>query len=194
MDYFDSLTQQRIDSPTSDLIDALLARYVSSLTPCNHSLYTVWQQIQQRYPLSILPSNSIHHARTALAAIETYYPDDAAYLPFDPDERLRAAQDMAHALHLEIFCAEILDEGAGHSLYLHQKAQFEQRSAGFGLTWTHMPVRICMECCTGYCLVSGSDQLSDQITLWRGISQTDIDDRTPGLIAYLRAKYAIEDV
>ena len=52
-----------------------------------------------------------------------------------------------------------------------------------------MPIRICLEVKSGYCLITGSDILSRQVTCMRGISQHDIAEQTPALIAYLRAKY-----
>ena len=52
-----------------------------------------------------------------------------------------------------------------------------------------MPIRICAETRTGYCLITGSDRLKDEITCLRGVTQEDIALRTPALIAYLRAKY-----
>lgn len=193
MDYFDTLTEQRIDSETADLVDRLVERYSPLLAPCQTEPRAVFDRIRETYPLHMLPPDSIHFARTALSAVETHFPDDAAYLPADFDERLNAAANLARALHLDICCAEIADEGSGHALYVQQREQFETRAAAFGLTWTPMPVRVCMEYRSGYCLITGSDTLSNRVTLWRGVSQEDIDRRTPGLIAYLRAKYAAED-
>lgn len=194
MDYFDMLTEKRIDSETADLVDSLVERYGPTLKPCAVPLDEVLEQVRQDYPLTDLPPDSIHHARTALAVIEASFPDDADQLPFDFDERLHAACTLVRTLRLDIRCAEVLDEGAGHKLYEQQKAQFEQRTAGFGLTWTPMPVRICAETTTGYCLITGSDLLADHVTCLRGVSQKDIDTRTPALIAYLRAKYGTECV
>lgn len=193
MDYFDTLTQQRIDSDTADLVDRLLRQYTPALTPCRTLPHEIWNRLQQTYPLSVLPPDNLHYMRTALAVIDTCFPEDAAYLSCDPEVRLHAACALSHTLHLDIRCAEMRDEDAGHTLYVSQQAQFEQRTAGCGLIWTHMPVRICMECSTGYTLITGSDLLTDQVTLWRGVSQSDIDGRTPELIAYLRAKYNAKD-
>ncbi len=193
MDYLDSLTEERIDSETSDLVDQLLAQYTPSLAPCRAQPVHVLERLQSAYPLRVLPPDSIHCARTALSAVETCFPDDADYLPADPDDRLREAARLVRPLHLDVRCVEIEDAGAGHALYEQQKTQFEQRAAAFGLTWTPKPVRVCMECRTGYRLVTGSDLLADQITLWYGVSQDDIDRRTPDLIAYLRAKHTLEN-
>lgn len=41
MDYFDMLIQQRIDSETADLVDALLEQELPSLQPCDCPLRTV---------------------------------------------------------------------------------------------------------------------------------------------------------
>ena len=90
---------------------------------------------------------------------------------------------------MQLFCAEIRDEGAGHTLYEQQRIQYEQRTAGSGQVWRRMPVRICAETNSGYCLVTGSESLRDEILAMRGVSQDDIAHRTPALIAYLRARH-----
>ena len=194
MDYFDTLTEQRIDSPTADLVDDLCNQYASTLTPCEQPLHTALQQLAKEYPLQDLPQDSIHHARTALAVIEANFPEDAEYLPYDPEERLQAAYTLIPTLHLDIHCTEVVNQNTGCFLYQQQQTQFEQRTAGYDLTWTPMPIRICAETTTGYCLITGSDILSNRMICLRGVSQQDIDTRTPVLIAYLRAKYAKECV
>lgn len=191
---FDSLTDRRIDSATADLVDRLTARYLPGLAPCDLPLAEVLDRLAQSYPLTALPPDSIHCARTALAVIEADFPEDAAYLPVDPDDRQQAALALARTLRLDIRCLEVRQEDAGAHLYEQQAEQFARRTAGFGLTWTPMPIRICAETGTGYCLVTGSEELADRITCLRGVSRADIDRRTPALIAYLRAKYGAESV
>lgn len=56
-----------------------------------------------------------------------------------------------------------------------------------------MPVRICAETNSGYCLVTGSELLREELLVMRGVSQDDIDHKTPTLIAYLRARHAMRD-
>ena len=187
MDYFDTITDQRIQCRTSDLVDDLLAQHLPFLQPCARPLEDVKQMLLSDYELHILPADSIHYKRTALAAIETAYQDDADYLPLDFDERLEAAASLARSLRLELFCAEIENCKAGARLYQAQKKHFEQRAAG--CTWSPMPIRICLEIKSGYCLITGSDILSREVTCMRGISQHDIAEQTPALISYLRAKY-----
>lgn len=189
MDYFDMLIEKRIDSQTADLVDRLIELYLPMLKPCAVPLDTALEQLKKQYPLKVLPDISIHYARTALAVIEAYYPEDASYLQHDWDMRLEGARALAQALHLRISCAEVKDIGTGHALYERQKAQYEQRTAGSGQLWHKMSIRICTEASTGYCLITGSDIVKDQMTCLRGITQEDIDHRTPALIAYLRAKY-----
>lgn len=194
MDFFDALTDQRIDSKTADVVDQLVEQYASALVPCEQPLDIVLNQIACEYPIKELPPDSIHHARTALAVIEANFPEDAEYLPYDPEERLDAARSLVKTLHLDIRCLEIANESTGCALYEEQKSRFLQRTAGYNLEWMPMPVRICAETGTGYCLTTGSDTLSDRITCLRGVSRQDIDTRTPVLIAYLRAKYDTECV
>ena len=194
MDYFDALTDKRIDSETADLVDCLLERHAATLVPCGMPLSDVLVQIGEEYPLTILPPDDIQCARTALAVIETEFPDDAEWLPYDPDARLAAALPLAKTLRLDIRCMEVSNTGTGSALYAEQQAAFEHRTAGYGLAWSPMPVRICAENSTGYCLVTGSDTLADRITCLRGISREDIDMRTPVLIAWLRAKYGADCV
>lgn len=189
MDYFDMLTEKRIDSPTADLVDRLLEQYLPNTAPCAVPLDTVLEQLQTQYTFTLLPETDINYARTALAVIEAYFPEDASYLHHDWERRLEGAADLVRTLRLRLFCAEVQDTGAGHALYERQKEQYEQRTAGSGQIWHRMPIRICAETGTGYCLVTGSDKLKDEITCLRGITQKDIDHRTPALIAYLRAKY-----
>lgn len=189
MDYFDMLTAERIDSRTADIVDQLLAQHLPTLQPCDMPLEKVLEQLKTRYTITRLPDTSIHYARTALSVIEAHYPEDAFYLHDDWDRRLEGAMDLAQTLHLTLFCGEIKDTDAGHALYERQKAQYEQRTAGLNQHWKPMPIRICMETCTGYCLITGSDRLKDEITCLRGVTQDDISLRTPALIAYLRAKY-----
>ena len=189
MDYFDMLTEQRIDSRTADVVDQLLEQHLPTLQPCDVPLETVLEQLENRYTFTRLPDTSIHYARTALSVIEAHYPEDASYLHDDWDRRLEGAMELAQVLHLTLFCGEIQDTGAGHALYERQKAQYEQRTAGLGHSWKPMPIRICAETRTGYCLITGSDRLKDEITCLRGVTQEDIALRTPALIAYLRAKY-----
>ena len=81
MDYFDMLTEQRIDSETADLVDALLEQALPSLQPCDCPLETVLKQLADKYPLTVLPRESTHYAQTALAVIESDFPEDADYLP-----------------------------------------------------------------------------------------------------------------
>ena len=190
MDYFDMLTQQRIDSETADLVDALLEQELPSLQPCDCPLHTVLSQLAEKYPLTILPKESTHYAQTALAVIESDFPEDADYLPHDWEERLEQALGLTGTLRMQLFCAEVRDEGAGHALYEQQRMQYEQRTAGSGQVWRRMPVRICAEANSGYCLVTGSEPLREEILVLRGVSQDDIDHKTPTLIAYLRARHA----
>ncbi|HIV68356.1 MAG TPA: hypothetical protein IAA32_05765 [Candidatus Butyricicoccus stercorigallinarum] len=194
MDYFDALTDQRIDSETADLVDRLLERYAASLAPCRLPLDDVLARIGEIYPLRPLPPDDIQCARTALAVLETEFPEDAGWLPHEPNERLDAALPLARSLRLDVRCLEVGNTGAGCALYGEQRAAFERRAAGYGLRWSPMPVRICAEVTTGYCLVTGSDTLADRITCLRGVSQMDIDQRTPALIAWLRAKYGADGV
>lgn len=194
MDYFDMLIQQRIDSETADLVDALLEQELPSLQPCDCPLHTVLSQLAEKYPLTILPKESTHYAQTALAVIESDFPEDADYLPHDWEERLEQALGLTEALHMQLFCAEVRDEGAGHALYEQQRIQYEQRTAGSGQVWRRMPVRICAETNSGYCLVTGSEPLREELLVMRGVSQDDIDHKTPTLIAYLRARHARRDL
>ncbi|WP_432620495.1 hypothetical protein [Butyricicoccus sp.] len=194
MDYFDMLIQQRIDSETADLVDALLEQELPSLQPCDCPLHTVLSQLAEKYPLTILPKESTHYAQTALAVIESDFPEDADYLPHDWEERLEQTLGLTETLHMQLFCAEVRDEGAGHALYEQQRIQYEQRTAGSGQVWRRMPVRICAETNSGYCLVTGSEPLREELLVMRGISQDDIDHKTPTLIAYLRARHALRDL
>ena len=89
MDYFDMLTEQRIDSETADLVDALLEQALPSLQPCDCPLETVLRQLADKYPLTVLPRESTHYAQTALAVIESDFPEDADYLPHDWEDRLK---------------------------------------------------------------------------------------------------------
>lgn len=189
MDDLEMLIQKRIDSPTADLVDQLLEQYLPSLQPCAVPLDAALEQLKARYPLRPLPHSSIQYARTALSVIEAYYPEEASYLQHDWDMRLEGAQALVEPLHLKLFCAEVADNGAGHALYERQRAQYERRTAGTGNPWHMMPIYICAESSSGYCLVTGSDALHEQVICLRGITQEDIDNRTPTLIAYLRAKY-----
>ncbi len=193
MDYFDMLIQQRIDSETADLVDALLEQELPSLQPCDCPLRTVLSQLADKYPLTLLPKESTHYAQTALAVIESDFPEDAEYLPHDWEDRLEQALGLTGTLHMQLFCAEVRDEGAGHALYEQQRIQYEQRTAGSGQVWRRMPVRICAEANSGYCLVTGSETLREELLVMRGVSQDDIDHKTPTLIAYLRARHAMRD-
>ncbi|WP_432620673.1 hypothetical protein, partial [Butyricicoccus sp.] len=143
---------------------------------------------------TILPKESTHYAQTALAVIESDFPEDADYLPHDWEERLEQALGLTGTLHMQLFCAEVRDEGAGHALYEQQRIQYEQRTAGSGQVWRRMPVRICAETNSGYCLVTGSEPLREELLVMRGVSQDDIDHKTPTLIAYLRARHARRDL
>ncbi|MDO5784597.1 MAG: hypothetical protein Q4P20_05990 [Eubacteriales bacterium] len=189
MDLLDSLMDMNIDCKTAALVNQLLEQHAPGLAPCAIPLANVLDQLEKEYPITVLPAGSIHHARTALAVIEAHFPEDADYLPYDPEERNASAWSLSRTLRLNIRCMEIADEGTGHTLYKQQQAQFEQRTAGFGLKWIPMPIRICAETTTGYCLVTGSDPLRDRILCLRGVSQEDIDTCSPALIAYLRAAH-----
>lgn len=193
MDYFDMLIQQRIDSETADLVDALLEQELPSLQPCDCPLRTVLSQLADKYPLTLLPKESTHYAQTALAVIESDFPEDAEYLPHDWEDRLEQALGLTGTLHMQLFCAEVRDEGTGHALYEQQRIQYEQRTAGSRQVWRRMPVRICAETNSGYCLVTGSELLREELLVMRGVSQDDIDHKTPTLIAYLRARHARRD-
>lgn len=189
MDYFDTFTQQRIDSETADTVDELLSRALPSLTPCAVPLKTVLEQLP--YPMHTLPPDSDHYAQTALAVIEAFYPEECDYLPGALEARKQAAWGLVRTLHLDIRCLEIPYEAAARALYDEQRAQFEARGAAFGLVWTPMPVRICAELTSGYCLVTGSELLRTQIIAARGVTERDIAEQSAELIAYLRAKQAV---
>lgn len=66
MDYFDMLTEQRIDSETADLVDALLEQALPSLQPCDCPLETVLRQLADKYPLTVLPerARTMHKLRS----------------------------------------------------------------------------------------------------------------------------------
>lgn len=194
MDLLDSLIDTTIDCKTAALVNQLLERHSSGLTACDMPLAAVLHQLETEYPLAALPADNIHCARTALAVIESHFPEEAEYLPHDAEERLTFAQSLIRTLRLDIRCMEITDEGTGHTLYEQQRAQFEQRAAGYGLNWMPMPIRVCMETTTGYCLVTGSNALRDRILCLRGVSQEDIDTCSPALIAYLRAMHGSETI
>ena len=97
MDYFDMLTEQRIDSRTADVVDQLLEQHLPTLQPCDVPLETVLEQLENRYTFTRLPDTSIHYARTALSVIEAHYPEDASYLHDDWDRRLEGAMELAQA-------------------------------------------------------------------------------------------------
>lgn len=189
MDLLDSLIDTNIDCKTAALVNQLLEQHAPGLTTCTTPLTDVLDLLEKEYPVTILPADNIHHTRTALAVIETHFPDDADYLPYDPEERSASAYSLSRTLQLDIRCMEIADEGTGHTLYEQQQAQFERRASDFGLKWQPMPIRICAETTTGYCLVTGSDSLRDRILCLRGVSQEDIDTCSPAVIAYLRAMH-----
>ena len=194
MDLLDTLIDTAIDCETATLVNRLLTQHVPDLTACATPLCDVLHQLETAYPLVHLPADSIHHARTARAVIETYFPEDADNLPVAEEECAAFVHSLVRALRLDVRCMEIADAGSGHTLYEQQRAQFEQRTAGCGLPFSPMPIRICAETTTGYCLVTGSDALRDRILCLRGVSQEDIDTRSPALIAYLRAMHGADAV
>ena len=187
MDILDTLIDSTIDCETAALVNRLLTEHTPNLTDCAVPLHDVLCQLEAEYPLIPLPADSMHHTHTALAVIETHFPEDADSLPFATEERAAFVRSLSRTLRLDVRCMEIADTGSGHTLYEQQRTQFEQRTAGYDLQWSFMPIRICAETTTGYCLVTGSDELRDHILRLRGVSQEDIDTRSPALIAYLRA-------
>ncbi|MGN1014347.1 MAG: hypothetical protein ACI4PM_03200 [Butyricicoccus sp.] len=188
MQWNTDLTTQRIDCAAADLIDRLYAEQLPS--PCLHTQQEVWDWLCQTYPVQLLPPEHILYARTALAILDTCFPEDAEYLPDDPDERLEAAR--SHLTRLQIRCGQLKQEGAALPLYDEQRKAFEQRAARFGLVWKPQPITVCMGLTSQYRLASGSQTLSDQLTVVRGVSQEDLDDRSAELLAYLRARHALE--
>lgn len=182
-------TTQRIDCGAADLIDHLYENHLPE--PCKASPSDVWARLCDAYPITLLPQDSPHYLRTALSVLETRYPEDADYLPDDAEQRLEAVR--AHLPRLQLCCAEIANDGNAKALYDKQRQLFEQRAGRFGLAWKPMPIVVCMELRSGYCMATGSQMLSDQLTVWSGVSQEDIRDRTPELLAYLRAWHALYD-
>ncbi len=190
MDYFDLLTQQRIDSETADAVDELLSRALPSLVPCAVPLKDVLEQLP--YPVCALPPDSNHYAQTALAVIEAFYPEECDYLPDELEARKQTAWGLVKTLRLDVRCMEIPYEKATQALYDAQRAQFEVRGTAFGLVWTPKPICICAELTSGYCLVTGSELLRMQIIVARGVTERDIAERSAELIAYLRAKQTLQ--
>ena len=188
MQWNTDLTTQRIDCAAADLIDHLYEEQLPSACLCPQQ--EVWDWLCQAYPVQTLPPEHILYARTALAVLDTLFPEEAEYLPDDPDERLEAAR--SHLSRLQVRCAQLPQEGAALALYEEQRREFEQRAARFGLVWNPQPITVCMELTSGYCLATGSPTLSDELIVARGVSQEDLDDRSAELLAYLRAKHALE--
>lgn len=188
MQWNTDLTTQRIDCAAADLIDHLVDAHCPS--PCRKSAQEVWNWLVGTYPIEEFPASDAIYARTALSVLELYRPEDAEYLPIDLDERLEAVSMYYPSLQLR--CAQIADTQGAAPLFAEQKEQFLARTAGYPLTWRPRPIVVCMELTTGYRLVTGSQLLSDQLTVYYGVTQEDISSRSEELLAYLRAWHALE--
>ncbi|MDO5547328.1 MAG: hypothetical protein Q4F79_02450 [Eubacteriales bacterium] len=188
MQWNTDLTTQRIDCAAADLIDHLYEAHCPS--PCRRSAQEVWDWLHDTYPAEDFPASDPIYARTALSVLELYRPDDAEYLPVDLEERLAAVSMYNRSLQLR--CAQITDTAGAAALFAEQKEQFLARTAGYPLTWRPRPIVVCMELTTGYRLVTGSQLLSDELTVRYGVTQEDIDGRSEELLAYLRARHALD--
>ncbi len=187
MEWNTDLTTQRIDGAAADLIDMLCAQPLPA--PCRRTGEELWNWLSQQYPLEPLPAEHPAYARTALSVLETCCPDDAEYLPDDPEERPNAA--LHYAPQLSLRCVQIRQAGTALRLYDEQRRQWEHRATHYGLPWTPQPILVCLELTHDYRLVTGSQILSDELTVAYGITQEDLDHRSPELLAYLRARHAL---
>ncbi len=188
MQWNSDLSTVRIDCAAAELIDDLYANALP--TPCETHPSEVWQWLCDRYPVTETAKDALPYARTAVAVLEMYYPEDAEYLPEDFEERLEAVR--MYDFVMQLHCGVIENEGAGAALYEEQKREFETRAGRFGLVWKPMPITVSMEFRSGYRLINGSQQLSDVLTVQCGVSERDITERTPELLAYLRARHALD--
>lgn len=187
MQWNTDLTTQRIDCAAADLIDHLYQEHCPA--PCRRSPQEVWDWLNASYPLEEFPPSHEIYARTALSVLEQFRPEDADYLPPDWEEKLDAVSMYYPSLRLH--CAQITDTEQAAPLFAEQKAQFLSRTAGSPLTWRPHPIVICMELTTGYRLVTGSQRLSDELTVQYGVTENDIRERSEELFCYLRAWHAL---
>ena len=141
------------------------------------------------YPVEEFPSSHELFARTALAVLEQFRPEDAEYLPSVWEDRLEAVSMYYPSLRLR--CAQISDTEKAAPLFAEQEKQFRARAAGSPLTWHPRPIVICMELTTGYRLVTGSQRLEDELTVRYGVTDADILDRSEDLLRFLRAQHAL---
>lgn len=190
MQWNSDLTTTRIDCAAADLIDEL---YENALPePCRREPAEVWSWLCGTYPVRELSLDDPTYARTAVAVLETNYPEDAEYLPMDAEECLDAVKQFYSIMQLH--CAEIENTGSGAALYDEQRLRFEERAGRFGLVWKPMPITVSMEFNSGYRLVNGSQPLSDVLTVRCGVSEKDISERSAELLAFLRAKHALDNM
>jgi hypothetical protein len=188
MQWNTDLSTQRIDCASADLIDHLYEMHCPS--PCRRSAQEVWEWLCAAYPIEEFPSSHDIYARTALSVLELYRPEDADFLPSNFDERLELVSMYYSSLQLR--CAQITDTEKASSLFAEQKEQFLTRTAAYPLTWRPRPIIVCMELSTGYRMVTGSQQLADELTVHYGVTQEDIAERSEDLLVYLRAKHALD--
>lgn len=184
--------EERRRTDAADVIDALCQQWLPGLVPCEQTPQVLCAWLEREYDAQLLPEGYPGYAHTALSVVETYFPEDAEYLPFDPEERGPAALELVPVLGLALRCYAIPQSGPGAALYDEQKRRFEQRGAAFGLVWTPQPITVCLETSTGYRTVFGSERLADELTVQRGVSQQDVEEQTPELMRYLRALHFLE--
>lgn len=187
MQWNTDLTTQRIDCGAADLIDHLYQNHCPA--PCRRSAEEVWDWLTGTYPVEEFPPSHELFARTALAVLEQFRPEDAEYLPSVWEDRLEAVSMYYPSLRLR--CAQISDTEKAAPLFAEQEKQFRARAAGSPLTWHPRPIVICMELTTGYRLVTGSQRLEDELTVRYGVTDADILDRSEDLLRFLRAQHAL---
>ena len=180
-------TTKRIDCAAADLIDELCAQPLPA--PCRRTGQQLWDWLTKRYPVESLPEEHPAYAQTALSTLELYCPEDVSYLPPVPEQRAEAALHSAPDLQLR--CVQLRPEGSALPLYEEQEREFRRRVGDTGLPWKRQPILVCLELTHGYRLVIGSQTLSDELTVAHGITQGDLDDRSPELLASLRARHAL---
>lgn len=180
-------TTKRIDCAAADLIDELCAQPLPA--PCRRTGQQLWDWLTKQYPVEPLPPEHPAYAQTALSTLELYCPDEASYLPSALEQRAEAA--LLRAPDLQLRCVRLCQKGTALPLYEEQEREWNRRTASSGLPWTPQPIVICLELIHSYRLVIGSQTLADELTVAHSISQEDLDDRSPELLAYLRARHAL---
>lgn len=182
----------------------LLEAYGKKIKPCRCLIKDVEKYVLGNYSTQQLPVDEIDFTLAAMnIAVEIHKSELADWQsPDETDAKLR--DFMEHDPSPVVRRYFIKEQGIGQLLYAAQKKEhtalteeifrWRERSGnliGEVLAYKRQPIIVEFEMHTGSMRVENSSLLYHELTVYRGVSESDIKEQTPDFIQYLRSMKAL---